>query len=59
MDRASLRFYFPEFEGRRCRFGDCSHRHEPGCEVRAAVDSGELPARRFDSYRRMYDSLPE
>ncbi|WP_324786840.1 ribosome small subunit-dependent GTPase A [Streptomyces sp. H51] len=37
----------------RCRFHDCAHEAEPGCAVRSAVDSGELPARRLDSYRKL------
>jgi len=37
----------------RCRFHDCAHEAEPGCAVLAAVDSGELPARRLDSYRKL------
>lgn len=36
-----------------CRFGDCAHGEEPGCAVRAAIDSGLLPARRLDSYRKL------
>lgn len=36
-----------------CRFHDCAHEAEPGCAVRAAVDSGELPERRLDSYRKL------
>ena len=36
-----------------CRFSDCTHRHEPGCAVLAAVDSGELPERRLESWRRL------
>ena len=36
-----------------CRFGDCSHEHEPGCAVVAAAESGELDADRLDSYRRL------
>lgn len=36
-----------------CRFRDCSHEEEPGCAVRAAVDSGELPAGRLDSYLKL------
>jgi ribosome biogenesis GTPase len=36
-----------------CRFGDCAHVSEPDCAVRAAIDSGDLPARRLDSYRRL------
>ncbi|MPY64369.1 ribosome small subunit-dependent GTPase A [Streptomyces spongiae] len=36
-----------------CRFHDCAHIAEPGCAVLAAVDSGELPERRLDSYRKL------
>jgi ribosome biogenesis GTPase len=37
----------------QCRFTDCAHRTEPGCAVMAAVESGELPERRLDSWRRL------
>ncbi|MFB8175414.1 ribosome small subunit-dependent GTPase A [Streptomyces sp. NPDC055966] len=37
----------------RCRFHDCAHEAEPGCAVRSAVDGGELPARRLESYRKL------
>ncbi|MGQ4390133.1 ribosome small subunit-dependent GTPase A [Streptomyces sp. SAS_270] len=36
-----------------CRFQDCAHVAEPGCAVLAAVDSGDLPERRLDSYRKL------
>ncbi|WP_068008207.1 ribosome small subunit-dependent GTPase A [Nocardia pseudobrasiliensis] len=36
-----------------CRFDDCAHRTEPGCAVLAAIESGELPQRRLDSYRKL------
>ncbi|MEU3980997.1 ribosome small subunit-dependent GTPase A [Streptomyces sp. NPDC026672] len=36
-----------------CRFHDCAHTAEPGCAVLAAVDTGDLPARRLDSYRKL------
>jgi ribosome biogenesis GTPase len=36
-----------------CRFADCSHRQEPGCAVLAAVESGELPERRLESWRKL------
>nr|WP_168512415.1 ribosome small subunit-dependent GTPase A [Streptomyces sp. S1D4-11]QIY99016.1 ribosome small subunit-dependent GTPase A [Streptomyces sp. S1D4-11] len=36
-----------------CRFHDCAHDAEPGCAVLAAVDSGVLPERRLDSYRKL------
>ncbi|MHA5054965.1 ribosome small subunit-dependent GTPase A [Streptomyces sp. SD15] len=36
-----------------CRFQDCAHVAEPGCAVLAAVEAGELPERRLDSYRKL------
>lgn len=36
-----------------CRFRDCRHDGEPGCAVEAAVEAGELPARRLESYREL------
>ncbi|HUZ15754.1 MAG TPA: GTPase RsgA [Gaiellaceae bacterium] len=40
-----------------CRFGDCSHEHEPGCAVLAAVESGALPHERFHSWRKLQREL--
>lgn len=37
----------------KCRFQDCAHDAEPGCAVRAAVEDGELPQRRLESYRKL------
>ncbi|GAA3293905.1 ribosome small subunit-dependent GTPase A [Streptomyces cinereospinus] len=37
----------------RCRFHDCAHGSEPGCAVLAAIDTGELPVRRLESYRKL------
>jgi ribosome biogenesis GTPase len=36
-----------------CRFLDCLHLREPHCAVRAAVEHGEIDARRYESYRRL------
>ena len=36
----------------RCRFSDCRHSGEPGCAVRAAIESGALAPERWESYRR-------
>jgi len=56
-----LSWYFPEFEPLQsgCRFRNCSHTHEPGCAVQAAVEAGEIPARRFESYLRILATLEE
>lgn len=36
-----------------CRYADCGHDAEPACAVRAALESGELPVRRWESWRRL------
>jgi ribosome biogenesis GTPase / thiamine phosphate phosphatase len=36
-----------------CRYADCSHEQEPGCAVRAAVESGELEEGRYASYMKL------
>jgi ribosome biogenesis GTPase len=41
----------------RCRFRDCAHESEPGCAVIAAVASGELPADRLASYRKLLKEI--
>ncbi len=40
-----------------CRFGDCTHTHEPGCAVLAAVESGELASERLQSWRKLQREL--
>ncbi len=40
-----------------CQFPDCTHDHEPGCAVKAAVERGEVHTDRYDSYLRILDSL--
>ncbi len=37
----------------KCRFRDCSHAHEPGCAVQAAVAAGDLSAARLDRWRKL------
>ncbi len=36
-----------------CRFNDCLHDSEPGCAVKAAVETGEIAEWRYQSYRRL------
>lgn len=37
----------------QCRFRDCAHESEPGCAILAAVDEGELDARRLARWNRL------
>lgn len=47
-----LASHFVEFGpfAARCKFGDCTHRNEPACAVRAAVDEDQVLLRRYESY---------
>jgi ribosome biogenesis GTPase / thiamine phosphate phosphatase len=53
LDERTLGFIDIERLAAGCRFADCRHMREPGCAVQAAVASGALPARRYESYRRL------
>jgi ribosome biogenesis GTPase / thiamine phosphate phosphatase len=47
--------YFPELTGlvQHCQFNDCTHKNEPGCAVRAAVEAGSVNPRRYESYLKL------
>ncbi|MEL6546301.1 MAG: ribosome small subunit-dependent GTPase A, partial [Myxococcota bacterium] len=40
-----------------CKFRDCTHRKEPGCAVRAAIERGELPASRLAAYHKLVQEI--
>jgi ribosome biogenesis GTPase len=40
-----------------CRFADCAHANEPECAVRAAVEQGRVPERRYRSYLKLREEL--
>jgi ribosome biogenesis GTPase len=60
LSRAELIQFYPEIAAasKRCRFSNCSHVHEPGCAVRAAIQSGTVLETRYHSYQNIYDALP-
>ena len=50
--------HYTEFAHQKaCRFMPCSHTHEPGCSVKAAVDAGSISRRRYDNYVYIYNEL--
>jgi ribosome biogenesis GTPase len=59
LSRETLRDYFPEFEpaAEECRFTDCTHVHEPDCEVQTRVEDGGIDAGRYDTYVRLWNDL--
>lgn len=59
-ERAEVAHYFPEIFkiSAECRFNNCTHTHEPGCAVLAAVEQGEIAYSRFVSYLSILDEDP-
>jgi ribosome biogenesis GTPase len=56
LDQDDLAYGFVEMQPHlgRCRFSaDCTHDHEPGCAVKAAVEAGAISPRRYRSYLRL------
>ena len=51
-DETTLRESFRDLEelATACRFADCSHRHDAGCAIRAAVEGGTLDPARHESF---------
>lgn len=56
MEKTEISHYFPEMFGLLglCRFFNCTHTHEPGCAVKTAVENGEVPATRYESYLSLF-----
>ncbi len=50
--KEEIRDYFPEIRAfnNQCRFSNCSHVHEPGCEVIKAVEEGKISSSRYLNY---------
>jgi ribosome biogenesis GTPase len=53
----ALTFADVEALATRCRFGDCAHQGEPGCAVTRAIEDGDLPVRRFESWLHLKREL--
>jgi len=52
MEKETLSGYFPEMKKRLqlCKFNNCLHTNEPQCEVRKAVENGEIAQSRYNNY---------
>ena len=61
MEREEVSHYFREIfqTGRECRFGNCTHTHEPSCAVLKALEDGGIAPSRYTSYLSMLDDHDE
>ncbi len=61
IDPEDLSSYFPEFKkyAQTCRFDNCLHQNEPGCDVKRAVDSEQISKIRYDAYVYIYKEITE
>ena len=59
--KENLQYAFPDFAPYvgQCQFHDCSHRQEPGCAVRAALEEGKVERSRYDSYLKLYEKASQ
>jgi ribosome biogenesis GTPase len=57
LEKEEIAKYFPEMleASRECRFTPCTHTHEPGCAVKAAVEAGTISPERYNSYLGMLE----
>ena len=57
VEKEEIARYFPEMlqASAHCRFTPCTHTHEPGCAVKAAVEAGEIAPERYNSYLGMLE----
>lgn len=59
-EKAQVAHYFPEIFSMsgQCRFGDCTHTHEPGCAVIEAVEQHLISQSRYASYLSIIEDDP-
>jgi ribosome biogenesis GTPase len=61
METEEVGHYFPEIfrEAANCKYGNCTHRNEPGCAVREAVERHTISESRYTSYLNMLEDKEE
>ena len=61
MEEEEIGHYFPEIfkVSAECKYGNCTHRHEPGCAVRKAVEEHLISESRYTSYLNMLEDKEE
>ena len=59
--KENLQYAFREFGAYMggCQFHDCTHRQEPGCGIRQAMEEGKIEKSRYESYLRLYEKASQ
>ncbi len=61
IQKDDLAHYFPDLAVylQSCKYKPCTHNHEPGCEVVAAVEREDIDLERYDSYLRLLENIED
>ena len=59
VEKKEIKEFFPEFLNYTCKFVNCMHVKEIGCEVKEALKRGEISCERYKSYLKMLETYVE
>ena len=61
IEKEDMKYYIPDFTHyeNTCNFNGCCHIHEPGCEVKKALEEGKISKMRYDDYCMFYEELAQ
>lgn len=58
-DENQLKYTFREMKNANCKFKDCNHINEPNCQVKEALEKGQISQTRYDNYKMLFNQLKE
>jgi len=59
LTKEELPSFFPDLQtiATHCKYSNCTHLHEPGCAVQAAVQADKIPTFRYESYLKLLEEV--
>ncbi|MFW5889007.1 MAG: ribosome small subunit-dependent GTPase A [Bacillota bacterium] len=59
IDAQEVKYYFIDFFelSKHCKFNECTHLHEPGCEVKKQLENGNILKERYEDYKYIYNEI--
>lgn len=58
-DESLLKYTFREMKSANCKFSNCNHINEPSCQVKEALERGDIAKSRYDNYKLLFNQLKE